>query len=369
MRSQQGQPIICGYHPKDIAFPFTETSSRIRKVPIVHKILLSSTLIVAAVLAVGAPASFAQKTSARTTTAPDPLAYLPASDGITLIDVQRVLNETLPRVFAADSAKLAQVNSEIDKFKSETGVDPRSLTRVILGTHYVFPTPSVTKLETVAIAHGTFDTKAIVAAGRAKAQGRYREERYRGATIMIFSINDHMKLLGLWTMKVSDLAVSALDPKTLAIGTIANVRAAIDAGRTGRRANSDLMTLASRDPNAVVGFAANVTRNLTANLNVGTDTMAADVNSIRQVYGSLGSNQTDLALMLVARTDTPDAAKNLGDTVTGLKQLGTIFIAGMQAPRKALAQAALDNLKITPRGNELEIRTQFAAASLASLVK
>jgi len=41
----------------------------------------------------------------------------------------------------------------------------------------------------------------------------------------------------------------------------------------------------------------------------------------------------------------------------------------MQQPRKALAQNALDNLKITTRGNEVEIRTRVDAASLASVIK
>ena len=67
--------------------------------------------------------------------------------------------------------------------------------------------------------------------------------------------------------------------------------------------------------------------------------------------------------------DTVDAAKNLGDTVEGLKQLGGILVTRMQQPRKALAQSALDNLKITTRGNEVEIRTRVDAANLASVIK
>ena len=313
--------------------------------------------------------AIAQRKSNRSANVAETFSYLPASDGVMLIDVRRLMTETLPHVFAGDSAKLAQVNSEIDKFKTETGVDPRSLNQVVVGTRYVYPSPSVTKIETVAIAHGTFDAKAVAAAGRAKANGRYREEKYRGATIMIFSINDHVKFVGLLNMKVSDLAVCALDARTLAIGKVATVRAAIDSGRAGNRANNDLVSLASRDPDAVIGFGANVTSSLLANLNVGSDAMAKDINSIRQVYGSIGSTQTDLSLVLVARADTPESAKNLSDTVTGLKQLATIFIMRMAPARKVLAQSALDNLKISTRGNELEIRTQFAAASLASLVK
>ena len=306
--------------------------------------------------------------SANTATAADALSYLPASDAIALIDVRRLLNQTLPRIFAQDPAKLAQANAEVEKFKARTGIDPRSFDRVVLGTRYTYPSPNVTKLETVAIAHGTFDAKALVAAGRIAANGKYREEKYQGATIIVISINDQMKLFGFWNMKVSELAVCGLDSNTLAIGDLGTVRAAIDAGKKGR-ASADLITLATRDPNAVIGFGANVPSALLANLNVGNDTVAKDAKSIRQIYGSLGSIENDLSLVLVARTETTDAAKNLGDTVEGLKQLGGILVTRMQQPRKALAQNALDNLKITTRGNEVEIRTRVDAASLASVIK
>jgi hypothetical protein len=285
-----------------------------------------------------------------------------------LIDVRRLLNETMPQILGGDKEKLAQANAEIDKFKSRTGIDPRAFDRVVLGVRYTYPTSNTTKLETVAIAHGTFDAKALAAAARLAANGKYREEKYHGATIMIISINDQMKVLGLWNMRVNELAISALDAKTLAIGNLSNVRAAIDAGKRGR-ANSELIALASRDPKAVIGFGANLPRELMANLNVGNDTIAKDANSIRQAYGSIGTTDTDVSLSLVARTDNAESAKNLSDTVTGLKQLGAILIMRMAPARKALAQSALDNLKITTRGNELEIKTQVAAVNLASVIK
>ena len=336
-----------------------------------NKILRSS--IALAFFVVTLFSSFGSRSAARTsaeTSAPpdDTFSYLPASDAITLIDVRRLLKETMPGILGGDPAKLATANSEIDKFKTRTGIDLRSFDRVVLGVRYTYPSARVTKLETVAIAHGTFNAVGLVAAGRIAANGKVREEKYRGATILIFTINDQMKLLGLWDMRINELAVCALDSKSLAIGNVSTVRAAIEAGKKGR-ANSDLASLATHDPNAVIGFGANVTRELLANLNVGNDTMAKDVNSIRQAYGSIGSTASDVSLMLVARTDSEDSAKNLSDTVTGLKQLGGFLIVQMAQPRKALAQSALDNLKITTRGTELEIRTQVAAASLASVIK
>lgn len=337
-----------------------------------NKKLLGSTIALAfifvAVLA-GFSAGSPQRKTANSSTPPsDVLSYVPASDGIALIDVRRLMNETMPRMLSGDPAKLAQATAEIDKFKTRTGIDPRTFDRVVLAMHYTYPTPKVTKLETVAIARGTFDAKALTAAARIAASGKYREEKYRGATILIISINDQMRLFGVWDMKINDLAVCALDPHSLAIGTVANVRAAIEAGQRGR-ASADLAALASRDPKAVFGFGANIPHELLASLNVGNDTIAKDANAIRQVYGSIGSTDTDVSLMLVARTDSAESANNLNDMVTGLKQLGGFFIGRMAPARKALAQSALDNMKITTRGTEVEIRTQVAAANLASVIK
>jgi hypothetical protein len=331
----------------------------------VNRKLVLSALAIATLLI--ASTAFSQ-TRTRANAPDNTLSFLPGSDGVMVVDARRLLNETLPQVFAGDSAKLAQVNSDIDKFKTETGLDPRSLTRIVVGTRYVYPEPGMTKLKTIAIARGTFDPKAIAATGRAKTQG-YREENFGGKTIMIFSVNDQMRVLGLAQMKIGELAFVALDKQTLAMGTLDVVRATIAAqGAPGLR-NAGLIALATRDATALIGFAGNITPQLTANLNVGSDAMGADVKSIRQVYGSIGSSQTNLSLTLVARTDTPASEKTLSDTVTGLTQLGAIFILRMTGPRKALAESALANLKISATGNEMQIKTEFPASGLASFVK
>jgi hypothetical protein len=305
------------------------------------------------------------------TTAAEPAniaSYLPASDAVAIVDVKRMLNETMPSILGSDQAKLAQANAEVDKFKTKTGVDLRQFNRVAVGVRYAYPNATTTKLETVAIAHGTFDAKAVSASARAAANGKSREEKYRGLTITIINVNDQIKVLGLWNMTISELAICPLDPTSLALGTLENVKAAIDAGKVGR-APAELIALASKDPAAVIGFGANITPELLAKLDVGNDTIAKDVSSIKQAYGSVGSTQSDVTLMMVARTDSADAAKNLGDTVEGLRQLGSMFIGRLADPRKALAESALNNLKVTARGMEVEIRTQVAAANLAALIK
>ncbi len=300
---------------------------------------------------------------------PDAFSFLPQSDGIVVVDMRRLMDDTLPRVFATNSEKLTQVNTDLDKFKAKTGIDPRSFDRLVIGARFTKPSPQVTKLEPVAIAQGKFDVKSLAAAGREASQGNVREEKYHGASIMTFTLNDQIKLFGFWNVKVTELSVCALNSSTLAIGSPENVRAAIDASRLRRRLNTELIALATRDPQAVIGFGANMSRDLLANMDLGTDAIAQDVSSIRQMYGSIGTTNTDVSLVVTARTDTAVAAKNLSETVTGLKQLAGFMIFSMKGDKKALAQGALENLKIATRGNELEIRTQFAAASLAAVMK
>lgn len=330
-------------------------------------IRISALVIFAFSLVLGQSVANAQRTSRAKT--PDIFSFVPASDGVVVLDAKRLLNETLPRVFAGDAAKLAHINSELDKFKTETGIDARAFERVVVSARYTYPSPNVTKLEPVAIAQGKFDARAITLAARMSGKGKVREEKYRGNTIVVLTINDQMKLFGLWNMRVRDLAITALNANMVAVGTPATVRAVIDAGRTPRRDSVELVSMATRDPQAVIGFGANVTKALWANLNLGTDAIAKDVGSIRQAYGSVGTTATDVAVTIVARTDTPASAKGLSDTLTGLKQLAGFLVMSMNADRRALAQSAVANLTINARTNEVEIRTQVTAANLASVMK
>src|SRR5258708_32915946 len=138
---------------------------------IVNKKVLVSSIALAIVLVILCSGFGSGSTQRRPATNPaqpvDAFSYLPASDGVALIDVRRLMNETMPRILAGDPAKLAQANADIDKFKTRTRIAPHAFDRVVLGMRYTYPSPKVTKLETVAIARGPFDAKALPEAGRA----------------------------------------------------------------------------------------------------------------------------------------------------------------------------------------------------------
>lgn len=315
----------------------------------------------------------AQALSAQTrprNTAPAPntlLNQLPESDAVAQVKSRQLLTESLPRIFANNPAKLSEINTSIESFKTRTGLDPRMFEQVALGARFSYPAEGVTKAQTVVLAYGTFTPAAILAAAKVAPNGSYREEKYQGKTIYIFKLDQDIRLLGFFDFRVGELAATPLDASVLALGDVAGVHAAIDAARARKRTNADLIALASRDPNAVIGFGANVNEKLIRNLDINAP-IAADLATLRQVYGSVAAGEKDLDLFLAARAVNADAAKNLGDTLEGLKQLGSLFVGRMTGAKGVLAKSALANLKIVTTANELQIRTAIPQENIAPFV-
>ena len=297
------------------------------------------------------------------------MSSLPQSDAVAQVKIKQLLSDALPRILANNPAKLAEVTASIDAFQTRTGLDPRMFEQVALGIRFVHPSSGVTKAETVALANGGFSPAAMVAAGRVASNGNYREEKYQGKNIYVFKLTENVRLLGVFDFRITELAAAPLDNNVLALGDLSAVRAAIDAGRQRKRnQNAELIALANRDPNALIGFGSNMSEQLIANLDIGNAPIAADLSKLRQVYGSVGTSEQNLDLFLAARAVNADAARSLGDTLEGLKQFGALFVGRLSGARGVLAKSALANMKIVTTANELQIRTAVAQADVGPLM-
>jgi hypothetical protein len=329
------------------------------------KIKLLAIVFVALLLQIDGQA----QTRSRNTAAPAAslMSALPESDAVAQVKVKQLLNEAMPRILANNPAKLAEVNANIDRFKDRTGLDPRMFEQVALGIRYTYPSEGVTKLETVALANGSFSAAAMVAAGRIATNGKYREEKYHDKTIYIFTLEENIKMLGVFDFRIGELAAAPLDNNILALGDPIAVRGAIDASRARKQANAELIALASRDPNAIIGFGSNMTEQMVNNLDIGNAPIAADLKTLRQVYGSVGTTASDLQLFLGARAVNAEAARSLSDTLDGLKQLGAFFVGRLSGAKGVLAKSALSNLTIVANANELQLRTSVAQAEIGPL--
>lgn len=337
-------------------------------------------------------ASGGASTSSASTAAQEPITMLPASDGVVTADVKRVLNEALPRALSNNPAKLAEVNADIDRFKTRTGVDLRSIDKLALGVRFrelttetaqqksteagqqpVLVAGKPTRMETVAIARGTFNAGIIVAAGRLAARDKYRTENYAGKNIYIFTLDDQMKIFGLFNMKLKDVAVCVMDTHTLAMGQLSRVREAIDASSGRARIAAELIQLATRNPNAMIGFGSNVPPSAMREIGVlglDGDEISKNIASIRQVYGSIGMTTKGFDMTAVARTENAQAAQSLNDTIAAAKDfIAPLVSQFLRNEAKArLVRNTLDSLKVTTAGNELQITLEVAQSDLSTLV-
>ncbi|MBD0326534.1 MAG: hypothetical protein ICV68_08880 [Pyrinomonadaceae bacterium] len=321
------------------------------------------------------PSSFAQRrrgtaAAPATQATASALNALPASDAVMLIDIKRLLNDVAPRLFAGDEAHLAKLNAEIDKLKTAYGLDVRSFDQLALGFRFLSPRAGVTTTNMVAVMRGSFNSGALLAAGRIAAEGKYQEEKYKNTSIYVFDLMTQGKAPMIMGMRVPKLAVAALDANTLVFGEPAGVRTTIDGSRLRGRLNAALIQMAMRTPNAFLSFGANIPASLTQGKDFGNPEINKNITAIRQAYGALGLTETGgLDLRAIARTERADQAKSLGETLAAFKQFGGMFVSQLPPDRSKLAQAALDSVTITTEGNETQLKLELAQAIINELMR
>ncbi|MEJ7711320.1 MAG: hypothetical protein WKF84_16020 [Pyrinomonadaceae bacterium] len=294
---------------------------------------------------------------------------LPGADAVMFVDLKRLFADVIPRVLVESPARLAEVNTDIDQFRAKTGIDPRAFDRITLSFRFAQTETNATRAETVAVAHGTFNAGTLVAAGRLAAKGKYQEQKLNGKTIYIFSLNEQLKMFGLFKMNVADVAIAALDTNTLAIGSPETVRTVLENPNAGgAAASSELVGLASQNAGALVGFGANVPPALLQNLDLGNEEIVRSVGSVRQLFGSIGMSGNNFDLLTVLRTDAPDRAQNLSETLSALKQFAPLLSLRFPGSKSKAAQDIIDSLQITNRSNEVELKLIVEQPDINSLL-
>ena len=327
--------------------------------------------VFAAIFAIGRIDAVAQTRTRNTAPAAADglMSSLPKSDAVAQIKMKQLFNEAMPRILANNPTRLAQVNTSVENFKTRTGLDPRMFDEVAIGVNFTFPGEGTAKAQTVALAKGAYSSTALITAGSLAAPGKYRQEKYQNKTIYIFTLDESISVLGVVDFRINELAVLPLDANTLALGDLASVRSVIDVTRASKRANAELVALASRNPTAVIGFGANMSQQLISSVDmIGNAPIGADLAKLKQVYGSVGTTEKDIELFLGGKAVSPQAASSLSGTLNLLKEVGSALVGRLSGARRVLATSALTNLKIVADANELQIRTAVPSADVGPLI-
>lgn len=316
------------------------------------------------------------KSAAQSANALVPL--LPASDIIVTLDAQRLQNQALPQIFSANPSELEKINAKIDEVKAKTGLDLRQFQQVAVGIANKQISAKEVDFEPFVLARGNFNAGALTAVAKMASNGKYREEKIGSRTIYIFTAKEIVEqnkpqsssMFGKIIDKAlkglsGEIALTAYDTNTLAIGTLPRVREAF--GKK-TRVGADILGLVNRNPNAMVVFGGKLPNGLGNLINLGNDELGNNLNSIRQVSGSLDVAGGNANLSVMAKTQQEAQAQTLHETLQGLQMVGKAILGGMQgADKKVYAQMA-ERAEITRSGTEILLNLQVPQSEIDVLI-
>jgi hypothetical protein len=293
------------------------------------------------------------------------LPALPESDAILYINARRIINEALPRVLSA--AQFAKVKTELDEVKRKTGIDISGFESGVLALR--FGKPITATPDFVFVTRGTFNADALVSLARIGLQGKIREEKYGSKSINIVKLSDVMGATGAKAVPggLDEVAGTALDGNTLALGTISFLKATIDAQAGEKVINPALAALAMRDTSALISLAINIPPGAFNSLipagMQGNEEIGKLIAGIENFSLSLGMGATDFPLQAAVRTASAEHAH----TLSGILEMG-IRAAGSSMKDKK-SQAMLDALKITDEGSSVRVVIAIPQETVATLLR
>ena len=303
------------------------------------------------------------------------LASLPASDAVIFIDAQRLLTDSIPGILANNPTLLARVNQRIDQFKEKTNIDLRTFDSVAIGVRFTTPARNE-DFKLVVLTQGRFDANTVLdnALATAKREGLYpQEQSLNGRPIFVLSRRQQEAEVEKTTTnqkKTTDkheMAVAVFDANTFVFGDLESVRAALDI--SAERVSNELVQLATRTPNAIVGFSGNVPAFVTEKLSRDKETLAKNLAAIHQVYGSIITTGSEAEMAVTLRAENMDQAREISKAVNALKMLTSLSKNRASNGEMRSIPELIKNLTVTSEGNEVFLTLKLGQGDITSLVR
>ncbi|MEQ1606194.1 MAG: hypothetical protein ABL999_15135 [Pyrinomonadaceae bacterium] len=303
---------------------------------------------------------------------------LPASDGVVVFDSKRFVNDALPKILSANQPMLTEVMSKITEMETTTGIDLRKFEQVTVGVAIKVVSPKEYDYEPVALANGDINAGALVAVAKLASKGTYREEKIGDKTVFIFTPKDVVqKTTKPTNSKVADVidkalkgltkevAVTALDKNTIAIGSVPRIRQTI-AG--GTRIGADVTSLLSIKETSVLSFAVKAPAGLSRMVPLDNDELGANLDAIEYLSGSVDVAVAGTSLLISARTKKAEQAQSLKDTLDGLKMVGGAIFGGSKRADQQIYGRLIKNAKVESHGNDVSLELLVPQADIDGMI-
>lgn len=298
------------------------------------------------------------------------VTMLPASDGVAVVDTKRLIDTALPTVLASNQTLLGNITGMIDEVRVRTGIDLRAFENIAIGATVKPGMTNDLDIDVVALATGAADMAAIVNAAKSAAGASYREEVLNGRTIIVFQPKASQKPAASGGIhdKIGhalrqEMALAVVDPRTVAVGSLARVRETVSGQSHIAR---DLSAHLPAKP-AAINFAVR-NSGLDALLPIDNDELGKKIGAIQVLAGSADIGATGLTISAVAKTATASEAMSLMDFLEVLRDMGGFVWGGSKNADKQMYARLLRSVKLSTRANNILLDVTVPQTDLDQLI-
>ena len=331
------------------------------------------------VLSTTAPGQNSQPTAqnASTATAPDSssqtvlgsLANLPESDTLIYINLQRILNEAVPKVMPEKD--LANMRSAFDEISQNAGIDPSKVDYIVIAVRFRKPSAELNFVppEFMVVSSGHFSADSLMILAKATAKDKLRDEKYGSKTLGVLTIEAIAKQSETNPLlkSFSEVAIVPLNANSIAVGTTGYLKAAVDAADGRGRISTESLNSLLRDPSALLSISGSPLTSFSKSFGLlGTETNARDSrcdSKFGDFYAAITMDATNFMLRGAMNADNPDTAKIIKSLLSNLLQQA----AGSVPDRTA--QSVLKTLSITPQDNEVVLRADIPQEMIIEFIR
>jgi hypothetical protein len=296
------------------------------------------------------------------------LASLPEADSLIYINANRILNEALPKLMPEKN--VADMRSTLNEIRQTIGVDVTKLEYIVVAVRSRKPSAQLSFMlpELMVVAGGDFSAESLLALARMAAGTKLRDEKYGQKTFALMTIDpvvaeaEKNPLL----KSLSEVAIVSLNANTIAAGTTAYVKAAVDAIEGNGRISSESLNSLLRDPTALVSIAGTPLTSFNKSFGLlGTEsnprTPRCD-SRFGDFFAAITMDANNILLRGAMNADNADTAKIINSVLSGLLQQATSV-----ADKRA--QPVLKSVSITPQDNEIVLRAEIPQQMVLDLIK
>ena len=302
------------------------------------------------------------QTRSRTTSSPrDPLvAMLPSSDMVVTLEADALFNTTLPQILGANKTMLGNLDTSLERLKSQTGLDFRQTKKVVAGLTALKNEKNEIFYEPLIIVKGEFNDSSVQEIVRLASSGDFRIETVEGRTVYRFSVKeiaaknrpDGNTLLDsiLQTLIASldrELALVANDIETAVIGSPEKVNEFL---LKRSKVAPEIVTQLNRRQGALMRMVVVTPKGLEEFIRLDDDTLGDDLGAIRLMSGSLQTGTKGVTVSMTARIASVSSAISLKDTLDGFKSVFPTVFAGQRGEDKKIYGRMVESIKLSRTG-------------------